>query len=145
MNESAISLPIAGMSCAACAIRLEKVLNRLEGVSASVSFASEQALNLLGQPEITVIDLRERRERERHGSIPGALHLPYPGLDEHIGPGGVLHELAKAANKTLIFYCAFGERSAMAVEAAQQAGITTARHISGGLDAWKKAGGAVVR
>ena len=105
--------------------------------------SAEQALDLLGQPEITVIDLRERRERERHGSIPGALHLPYPGLDEHIGPGGVLHELAKAANKTLIFYCAFGERSAMAVQAAQDAGIQSARHIQGGIDAWKKAGGRV--
>ena len=105
--------------------------------------SAEQALNLLGQPEITVIDLRERRERELHGSIPGALHLPYPGLDEHIGPGGILHELAKAANKTLIFYCAFGERSAMAVQAAQDAGIQSARHIQGGIDAWKKAGGRV--
>jgi len=54
MNESAISLPIAGMSCAACAIRLEKVLNRLEGVSASVSFASEQAL-IRYRPDTTSI------------------------------------------------------------------------------------------
>ena len=106
--------------------------------------SADQALHLLGQPEITVIDLREKRERERHGSIPGALHLPYPSLDEHIGPGGVLHELAKAANKTLLFYCAFGERSAMAVQAAQDSGIQTARHIQGGIDAWKKAGGRLV-
>ena len=51
----------------------------------------------------------------------------------------------EATGKTILFYCAYGERSAMAVEAAQDAGIATARHISGGLDAWKKAGGAVVR
>ncbi len=106
--------------------------------------SADQALHLLGQPDINVIDLRERRERERHGSIPGALHLPYPSLDEHIGPGGVLHELAKAANKTLLFYCAFGERSAMAVQAAQDSGIQSARHIQGGIDAWKKAGGRLV-
>lgn len=105
------------------------------------TYSAEQARSLLGQPEITFIDLRERFERERHGSIPGALHLPYPNLDEHIGPGGLLHELAKTANKTLIFYCAFGERSAMAVQASQAAGIQTSRHIHGGIDAWKKTGG----
>ncbi len=103
----------------------------------------EQARALLGQPDITLIDLREKRERERHGCIPGALHLPYPDLDEHIGPGGVLHELAKTGNKTLLFFCAFGERSAMAVQSAQDAGIPSARHIQGGLDAWKKAGGTL--
>ena len=105
------------------------------------TYSAEQARSLLGQPEITFIDLRERFERERHGSIPGALHLPYPNLDEHIGPGGLLHELAKTANKTLIFYCAFGERSTMAVQASQAAGIQTSRHIHGGIDAWKKTGG----
>lgn len=54
MNESVITLPIAGMHCAACAIRLEKVLNRLDGVSASVNFASEQAL-IRYQPAATSI------------------------------------------------------------------------------------------
>ena len=53
----------------------------------------------------------------------------------------MLHELAKSANRTLVFYCAFGERSAMAVQASQDAGIQMARHIQGGLDAWKKTGG----
>ncbi|MBV8680518.1 MAG: heavy-metal-associated domain-containing protein, partial [Aquitalea sp.] len=43
MTETVVSLPISGMTCAACAARLEKVLGKLDGVSASVSFASEQA------------------------------------------------------------------------------------------------------
>jgi sulfur dioxygenase len=105
------------------------------------AYSAEQAQALLGRPEITLIDLREKRERERHGALPGALHLPYPDLQESIGPGGVLHELARSANKTLVFYCAFGERSAMAVQASQDAGIQMARHIQGGMDAWKKTGG----
>ena len=52
----------------------------------------------------------------------------------------MLQELAAATGKRIVFYCAFGERSAMAVQAAQDAG-TTACHIQGGIDAWKKAGG----
>jgi sulfur dioxygenase len=104
------------------------------------AFTAEQAAALLGRQEITLIDLREKRERERHGALPGALHLPYPDLQESIDPGGMLHELAKSANRTLVFYCAFGERSAMAVQASQDAGIKMARHIEGGIAAWKKSG-----
>ena len=100
-----------------------------------------EALALLGKPDIALIDLRERSERERHGTIPNALHVPYPALQESIRSGGILHELAKSTSKRLLFYCAFGERSAMAVQAAQDAGLTAACHIGGGVDAWKKASG----
>ena len=51
--------------------------------------------------------------------------------------------LAATQGKKLLFYCAFGERSAMAVQAAQDVGLSSARHIEGGLDAWKKAGGSL--
>ncbi len=101
------------------------------------------AMALTGRPDVAFVDLRERGERERHGEIPGALHAPYPALQENIGRGGILHELA--ANKRLVFYCAFGERSAMAVQASQDAGLTAACHIHGGLDAWKRAGGESLR
>ncbi len=100
----------------------------------------DQAQAVLGRADVTLVDLRERRERERHGVIPGSLHAPYPDLQENIEPGGLLHELAAATGKCLLFYCAFGERSAMAVQAAQDAGLGTARHIQGGIAAWKKAG-----
>jgi sulfur dioxygenase len=105
------------------------------------AFTATEAVGLLGKPDVTLIDLRERTERQRHGAVPGALHLPYPELQENIGAGGVLHELAMSVNKTLLFYCAFGERSAMAVQASQDAGLVMARHIQGGIDAWRKAGG----
>ena len=75
--------------------------------------------------------------------IPGSLHAPYPDLQDNIRPGGMLHELAAATGKRMLFYCAFGERSAMAVQAAQDSGIATACHIHGGIDAWKKADGAL--
>jgi sulfur dioxygenase len=57
----------------------------------------------------------------------------------------MLHELAAAMGKRILFYCAFGERSAMAVQAAQGAGLRTACHIEGGIDAWKKAQEPVAR
>ncbi len=56
-----------------------------------------------------------------------------------------MHQLAADAGKRIVFYCAFGERSAMAVQAAQDAGLLSAVHIQGGMDAWKKADGPVAR
>jgi len=102
---------------------------------------AREAQRMIGLSDVALIDLRERSERERHGEIAGSLHVPYPSLQENIRRGGILYELAKLAGKRLLFYCAFGERSAMAVQAAHEAGLTAACHIDGGLDAWKKAGG----
>jgi sulfur dioxygenase len=102
--------------------------------------AAEQ-IPLLGRPGIALVDLREKTERDKYGVIPGSLHAPYPALQENVQPGGMLHELATATGKRILFYCAFGERSAMAVQAAQDAGIASACHLQGGIDAWKKAGG----
>src|SRR5690349_8893800 len=93
-------------------------------------------------PGVAFIDLRESQERVRHGEIPGSLHAPYPTLSDNIHKGGMLHELARS--KRLVLYCAFGERSAMAVQAAHDAGIENVCHIQGGLAAWREARGPVV-
>ncbi|MBB3308350.1 glyoxylase-like metal-dependent hydrolase (beta-lactamase superfamily II)/rhodanese-related sulfurtransferase [Rhizobium sp. BK196] len=105
--------------------------------------SAKEALDLRGRADVVIVDLREKSERERHGVIPGALHAPYADLQENLSEGGMLHELAVATGKRVVFYCAFGERSAMAVQAAQDAGVGSACHIEGGIDAWKKAGGVV--
>jgi len=106
------------------------------------AYSAQQALDLVGQPDVVLIDLREKAERERHGCIPRSLHAPYTELQENIGEGGILHELAEATGQAPAD-CAFGERSAMAVLAAQDALLTTARHIQGGIIAWKNAGGSL--
>jgi sulfur dioxygenase len=104
---------------------------------------ADEARMLAAARDIVLVDLRERGERQKHGTVAGALHAPYSDLLENIQPGGMLHELAAATCKRLAFFCAFGERSAMAVRAAQDAGLTTACHIHGGLNAWKQSGGAL--
>lgn len=107
------------------------------------SLTCAEAAKALSDPGIVLVDLREAAERKRHGQIPGSVHAPYVELQENVMPGGLLHELAAATGKRLVFYCAFGERSAMAVQCAQDAGIAQACHIKGGLDAWRKAGGTI--
>jgi glyoxylase-like metal-dependent hydrolase (beta-lactamase superfamily II)/rhodanese-related sulfurtransferase len=100
-----------------------------------------QATALVGRPDVAFVDLRETSERQKHGSIPGALHAPYGNLAENVRAGGMLRELARASDKRIVFYCAYGERSAMAVQAAQDAGLLSAVHVEGGIDAWKRANG----
>jgi glyoxylase-like metal-dependent hydrolase (beta-lactamase superfamily II)/rhodanese-related sulfurtransferase len=100
-----------------------------------------EAMALVDRADVALVDLRESTERDKHGVIAGSLHAPYPDLGANVRLGGMLHELARATGRRIVFYCAFGERSAMAVQAAQDAGIASACHIQGGIDAWKKAGG----
>jgi len=108
------------------------------------ALSAGEAMKLLGKSDVALVDLRERSEREKHGVIPGSLHAPYPDLQANVRRGGMLHELACATGKRIVFYCAFGERSAMAVQAAQDAGLSSACHIQGGIDAWNKASGPLV-
>jgi len=140
-----LNLPNPKMMDVAVPANIHVGLHQEEIARKGWAVSASEALALSGRPDIAIVDLREKAEREKHGTIPGALHAPYPELQENIGAGGMLHELAAATGKRIVFYCAFGERSAMAVEAAQDAGLTSACHIEGGIDAWKKANGPVVR
>src|SRR6187397_117883 len=72
------------------------------------AMTAQDVLPLMRSPDVALIDLRERSERERHGTIPGSLHVPYLALQENISSGGMLSELAKSTSKQLVFYCAFG-------------------------------------
>ena len=87
--------------------------------------------------DLILVDLRESSERRRHGVIPGSVHAPYGGTEANVRPGGLLHELSASTDKCLVFYCAFGERSAMAVEMARKADLSGSMHLTGGIGAWK--------
>jgi rhodanese-related sulfurtransferase len=138
-----LNLPNPKMMDVAVPANLRQGLSQDEVEARGWSLTCAEARSLLGRPEIVLVDLRDKAERARHGEIPGSVHAPYPELDQNVGAGGLLHELARATGKRLVFYCAFGERSAMAVEAAQEAGLANACHIKGGLDAWKRVDGPV--
>jgi glyoxylase-like metal-dependent hydrolase (beta-lactamase superfamily II) len=101
------------------------------------------ALSLVGAPDVALVDLREANERAKHGVIPGSLHAPFTELRQNIAPGGALDQIVAKSGKRIVFYCAFGERSAMAVRAAQERGLRSAIHLEGGFDAWRKAGGPI--
>jgi rhodanese-related sulfurtransferase len=119
-------------------------LQQQELAKQGLALSAGEAIESLGRPDILLVDLRENGERARHGTLPGALHAPYPAIGESLKPGGMLREVAAATGRRIVFFCAFGERSAMAVSAAKEAGLANTAHIAGGIDAWKKAGGSVL-
>ncbi len=141
---NALDLPNPKMMDVAVPANLHVGLAQDRADLVECSLGCDEVLALMESSEAVLVDLRERAERECHGVIPRSVHVPYGGLDDHLAPGGLLHELASATQKRLVFYCAYGERSAMAVEAAREAGLSDPCHVKGGIDAWKKADGPVV-
>jgi sulfur dioxygenase len=140
-----LNLPNPKMMDVAVPANMRVGLRQQDIASKGWSLSAAEAIALCGRPDVKLVDLRERSEREKHGVIPGSLHSPYADLEGNVGAGGILHELAAATGKRIVFYCAFGERSAMAVQAAQDAGIASACHIEGGIAAWKNADGPLAR
>jgi glyoxylase-like metal-dependent hydrolase (beta-lactamase superfamily II)/rhodanese-related sulfurtransferase len=114
-------------------------------VQARWARTAEQVLSDCSAPDCVLVDLREDSEREKHGYIPHSIHAPYTRLDRFIRPGGLLREMANATGKRLIYYCAYGERSALAVQTSQGMGLENVCHLVGGIDAWRKAGGPLER
>ena len=95
------------------------------------------------RPGDILVDLREEGERNREGAIPNSVHAPYGQLTGMIGPGGALRALASRPGQRLVYYCAFGERSAMAVDASRERGLGNVCHMIGGIAAWREAGGTI--
>ncbi|MBL8835339.1 MAG: rhodanese-like domain-containing protein [Alphaproteobacteria bacterium] len=96
-----------------------------------------------GDPAVVFVDLRDPRELEREGLIPGSFHAPRGMLEFWIDPESPYHKPIFAADRTFIFYCAGGWRSALAAKLAQDMGLAKVAHVEGGFGAWKKDGGPV--
>jgi glyoxylase-like metal-dependent hydrolase (beta-lactamase superfamily II)/rhodanese-related sulfurtransferase len=139
-----LKLPNPKMMDVAVPANMHVGLHQEELAKQGLALSALDAIKSLGRPDILLVDLRETSERAKHGTISGALHAPYPGIAESLKPGGMLREVAAATGRRVVFFCAFGERSAMAVAAAKSAGLANTAHIEGGIDAWKKVGGPVV-
>jgi len=116
----------------------------LEEANAQVRTLSvDEAKAMLGSTEVQFVDLRDPRELEREGRMPGAFHCPRGMLEFWIDPESPYAKPQFQQDKTYIFFCAGGWRSPLAARAAQEMGLKPVAHIEGGFGAWKKSGGAV--
>ena len=101
------------------------------------------ATKLHGDPAVVFVDLRDPRELEREGRIPGAFHCTRGMLEFWIDPDSPYHKPVFAQDKRFVFYCAGGWRSALAAKTAHDMGLENVAHVAGGLAAWREAGGPV--
>ncbi len=102
-----------------------------------------EALALAEQDDVVIVDLRDPREREREGKIPGALHCPRGLVEFWVDPESPYFKPVFGEDKTFVFHCAIGWRSALTVATLQDMGFENAAHISDGFQGWVDAGGAV--
>lgn len=113
---------------------LDEANAEIEGIS------PEDAAALLDDENSVLVDLRDPRELEREGRIPGAKHVTRGMLEFWIDPESPYHKPFFASGKTFVFFCASGWRSALATKTAQDMGLSPVKHILGGFTAWKSAG-----
>ncbi len=100
----------------------------------------EEARARLGQDNVVFVDLRDVRELEREGLIPGAFHCPRGMLEFWIDPDSPYHKTVFASGTEFVFYCNGAWRSALATDVAQQMGLSPVCEMDGGFTAWKNAG-----
>jgi rhodanese-related sulfurtransferase len=113
----------------------------LDEANAEVEAISpQQAAELIGDEGTVIVDLRDPRELEREGKVPGSFHATRGMLEFWIDPESPYHKPIFASDKTFVFYCGGGWRSALAAKTAQDMGLTPVKHIEGGFAEWKKAG-----
>jgi rhodanese-related sulfurtransferase len=106
-------------------------------------FEAKDAVKLAGNPGVVLVDLRDPRELEREGKVPGAFHCTRGMLEFWIDPESPYHKPQFAEDKKFVFFCAGGWRSALAAKTAKDMGLEPVAHIIGGYKAWKEAGGPV--
>ena len=90
------------------------------------------------------IDIRDVRELERDGMVPGAIHVPRGMLEFWFDPESPYHkEILSDGTKTYVLYCAAASRSALACKSLQEMGFKNIVHFAQGYNGWKSAGGPI--
>ena len=113
----------------------------VEAMSAVPAINVDEALSLVDSGTHVFVDLRDGTEQAKSGIIPGAIASSRGLMEFHIDPESPAHKPAFNQDKTYIFYCASGGRSALAAKVAMEMGLNPVVNMTGGVTAWKKANG----
>jgi rhodanese-related sulfurtransferase len=109
------------------------------------SISAEEAISLSKRDDVLIVDLRDPREREREGYVPGSFHAPRGMLEFWVDPESPYYKEVFGSDKRFVFHCASGWRSALATKAVQDMGMEGVSHIATGFKGWVEAGGPVER
>lgn len=121
--------------------RVKSVRRLIEEAEAEIRVVGPaEAQALLGEPGTALIDLRDVRELDREGRLPGAFHCPRGMLEFWLDPESPYHKPIFSEANRFVFFCAMGWRSALATKTAQDMGLADVCHMAGGFNAWREAG-----
>ena len=109
------------------------------------TYSLEDARGLLGSPDVLFVDIRDVRELEREGMIPGAFHAPRGMLEFWVDPESPYYKDAFGSGRQFVLYCASAWRSSLAAAALTDMGLPRVAHLEGGFKAWKESGAPVVQ
>ena len=104
----------------------------------------EEAKAMLDDPNAVFVDIRDVRELEREGMIPGAFHAPRGMLEFWVDPESPYYKDIFGSGKEFVLYCGSAWRSSLAAATLLDMGLNTVCHVEGGFKAWKEAGLPVV-
>ncbi len=107
------------------------------------TYSVAEAQARLADPKVQLVDVRDARELEREGIVPGAFHAPRGMIEFWVDPDSPYFKPVFGAGKEYIFFCAAGWRSALTTKTVQDMGLAPVAHIEGGFAAWKAAGAPV--
>ncbi len=115
-----------------------------EAMAVITTYSVDDARDLHGRDDVVFVDLRDPRELEREGVIPGAFHAPRGMLEFWVDPESPYHKpVFSEPGKRYVLFCAGGWRSALSTHTLQQMGLEEVGHIEGGFGAWNAAGAPV--
>lgn len=106
-------------------------------------FTPAEALRLQTESGAVIVDIRDVRELQREGVIPGAIHAPRGMLEFWVDPQSPYHKPVFAEDRAFILNCASGWRSALSAKTLDDMGLANVSHIVGGFVAWRDEGLAV--
>ena len=118
-------------------IGYKKLIEEAEKNIATLSVS--EVAGLLDDETVTIVDIRDIRELQREGKLPGAVHAPRGMLEFWVDPDSPYHRELFSEDKKFVFYCASAWRSALATQTVQQMGMNNVCHMGGGFTAWKEA------
>lgn len=102
-----------------------------------------EAIAAAKRDDVVIVDIRDPRELEREGKIPGSFSCTRGMLEFWIDPQSPYAKPIFQQDKKFVFHCASGWRSALAAKTAQDMGLKPVAHLGGGFTAWREAGGPV--
>ena len=111
-----------------------------DALAAVPAISVDDAMSLVESDTHVFVDLRDGLEQAKSGIIPGAVASSRGMMEFHIDPESPAHKPAFNQDKTYVFYCASGGRSALAAKVAMDMGLFPVVTLSGGVLAWQKAG-----